>query len=151
VYDPAGGLPASKILGEVTSTSAQMTLPVLSPAPQGRDFLLAVANVGTETVRLRGGADQLRPLAGNPAAPKLRAEDPGAIGPGEMAILNLNDVSGLWAGVTVHFENAADVKITWGLPGVVLSPMALIAIASIVLGGTVLAIFRRTLRDRQPS
>ncbi len=124
---------------------------MLSPAPQGRDFLLAVANVGTETVRLRGGADQLRPLAGNPAGPKLRTEDAGTIGPGAMAILNLNDVSGLWAGVTVHFENAADVKITWGLPGIVLSPMVILTLASLALGGTILVFFRRTLRTGRPS
>ena len=128
-----------------------MTLPTLSPAPKGRDFLLAVANVGTETVRLRGGADQLRPLAGNPAGPKLRTEDAGTIGPGAMAILNLNDVSGLWAGVTVHFDNGADVKITWGLPGVVLSPMVVLSFAAIVLGGTILLFFRRKLRNTQPS
>ena len=128
-----------------------MTLPMLFPAPKGRDFLLAVANVGTETVRLRGGADQLRPLAGNPAEPKLRTEDAGTIGPGAMAILNLNDVSGLWAGVTVHFDNGADVKITWGLPGVVLSPMVVLSFAAIVLGGTILLFFRRKLRNTQPS
>ena len=128
-----------------------MTLPMLFPAPEGRDFLLAVANVGTETVRLRGGADELRPLAGNPAGPKLRTEDAGTIGPGAMAILNLSKVSGLWAGVTVHFDNAADVKILWGLPGIVLSPMVVLALASIVLGGTILLFFRRTLRNRQPT
>ncbi len=68
-----------------------------------------------------------------------------------MAILNLSNVSGLWAGVTVHFDNAADVKILWGLPGIVLSPMVVLALASIVLGGTILLFFRRTLRNRQPT
>ena len=44
-----------------------------------------------------------------------------------MAILNLSRVSGLWAGVTIHFDDAKDVKITWGAPGMLLSPMGLAA------------------------
>ena len=113
VYDPAGGLPASRILGEVTSTSSRLVLPMRNPAPEGRDFLLAVANVGTETVRLRDGADQVRPIAGDPASPPLLTEDSGRIGPGAMAILNLSRVSGIRACVTIRFDDAKDVKITW--------------------------------------
>lgn len=147
VYDPAGGLPASRILGEATSTSSRLVLPMRNPAPEGRDFLLAVANVGSETVRLRGGADQVRPIAGDPASPQLRTEDSGRIGPGAMAILNLSRVSGLWAGVTIHFDDAKDVKITWGAPGMLLSPMGLAAAGVFAVAACVLVIVFRKRRQ----
>ena len=147
VYDPKGGLPASRILGEATSTSARLVLPMRNPAPEGRDFLLAVANVGTETVRLRGGSDQMRPIAGNPASPQLWTEDSGRIGPGAMAILNLSRVSGLWAGVTIHFDDAKDVKITWGAPGMLLSPMGLAAAGVFAVAVCALAIVFRKRRQ----
>ena len=147
VYDPSGGLPASKILGEATSTSSRLVLPMRNPAPEGRDFLLAVANVGTETVRLRGGADQVRPIAGNPASPQLRTEASGVIGHGAMAILNLSRVSGLWAGVTIHFDDAKDVKITWGAPGMLLSPMGLAAAGVFAVAACVLVIVFRKRRQ----
>ena len=147
VYDPAGGLPASKILGEATSTSSRLVAPIWNPAPAGRDFLLAVANVGTEAVRLRGGSDQVRPIAGNPASPQLRTEDSGVIGPGAMAILNLSRVSGLWAGVTIHFDDAKDVKITWGAPGMLLSPMGLAAAGVFAVAACALVIVFRKRRQ----
>ena len=147
VYDPKGGLPASRILGEATSTSSRLVLPMRNPAPEGRDFLLAVANVGSETVRLRGGADQVRPIAGDPASPQLWTEDSGRIGPGAMAILNLSRVSGLWAGVTIHFDDAKDVKITWGAPGMLLSPMGLLVTGIFVVAACVLVIVFRKRRQ----
>ena len=148
VYDPTGGLPASRILGEVTSTSSRLVLPIRNPAPEGGDFLLAVANVGTETVRLRGGSDQMRPIAGNPASPQLWTEDSGRIGPGAMAILNLSRVSGLWAGVTIHFDDAKDVKITWGAPGMLLSPMGLAAAGVFAVAVCALVIVFRKRRQK---
>ena len=120
--------------------------PIWNPAPAGRDFLLAVANVGTETVRLRGGSDGLRPMAGDPAAPQLWTEDSGRIGPGAMAILNLSRVSGLWAGVTIHFDDAKDVKITWGAPGMLLSPMGLAAAGLFAVAACVLVVVFRKRR-----
>ena len=148
VYDPAGGLPASKILGETRSTSARLTLPIFNPAPRDQDFMIAIANVGTETVRLRGGSDQIRPLAGNPASPQLLVQDGNVIGPGAMAILNLKNLAGLWAGVTVHFDSGSDVKITWGIPGMILSPMLLVTVFSLAISGCVVFLLGRTLRKK---
>ena len=142
VYDPKKGFAGSKQLGETTSLSGRIVVPELSPAPKAGDFLLAVANFGTDVVRLKGGSDGLRPIAGDPAAPLLKADDSSAIGPGEMAILNLTHVSNTGMGVIIHFEGA-DMKITWGLPGIALSPMGLFGIGTFFVGGSLFAVARK--------
>ena len=142
VYDPKKGFAGSKQLGETTSLSGRIVVPELAPAPKAGDFLLAVANFGTDVVRLRGGSDGLRPIAGDPAAPLLRTDDTSAIGPGEMAILNLTHVSNTGMGVIIHFEGA-DMKITWGLPGIAMSPMGLFGIGTFFVGGSLFAVARK--------
>ncbi len=142
VYDPNKGFAGSRLLGETTSISGRIVVPELSPAPKAGDFLLAVANFGTDVVRLRGGSDGLRPITGNPAAPLLRTDDTSAIGPGEMAILNLTHVANTGMGVIIHFEGA-DMKITWGLPGIALSPMGLFGIGTFFVGGSLFAVARK--------
>lgn len=142
VYDPKKGFAGSKQLGETTSISGRIVVPELSPAPKTGDFLLAVANFGTDAVRLRGGSDGLRPIAGNPDAPSLKADDTSAIGPGEMAILNLTHVSNTGMGVIIHFEGA-DMKITWGLPGIALSPAGLLGLGTFFVGGSVFVFVRK--------
>ncbi len=142
VYDPKKGFAGSKQLGETISLSGRIVVPELSPAPKTGDFLLAVANFGTNVVRLRGGSDGLRPITGNPAAPLLQTDDTSAIGPGEMAILNLTHVSNTGMGVIIHFEGA-DMKVTWGLPGIAMSPAGLIGIGTFFVGGSVFAVARK--------
>ncbi len=142
VYDPKKGFAGSKQLGETLSVSGRIVVPEFSPAPKEGEFLLAVANFGTDVVRLRGGSDGLRPTFGDPSSPALRTDDSSAIGPGEMAILNLTKVANTSFGVIVHFEGS-DVKVTWGLPGIALSPAGLFGIGTFCVGGSLFAVVRK--------
>jgi hypothetical protein len=142
VYDPKKGFAGSKQLGETFSVSGRIVVPEFSPAPKEGEFLLAVANFGTDVVRLRGGSDGLRPIFGDPSSPALRTDDSSAIGPGEMAILNLTKVANTSFGVIVHFEGS-DVKVTWGLPGIALSPAGLFGIGTFFVGGSMFAVARK--------
>ena len=116
-YDAPGGLKAERYIG--TARSLDDRVLKYSFTPKKKPFLMAVANMGTETVAIEGDPVELRYVNEQEKSwPIGRASytvvNKQVLVPGAFAVIDLSQIKDLRNAVYIHFRPGKRVEIAWG-------------------------------------
>ncbi len=151
-YERTGGLKKNRFIGTAHSLDDRVLNYGFSPKKPG--FLLAVANMGTETVSIEGDPVEIRYVneqekswpIGRTSYNRVNKQ---VLVPGTFAVIDLSKIPDLKNALYVHFQPGKRLEIAWGLAALYKNTMLLYAVAAaaaiLFTGGCILLRKRKAI------
>ena len=152
-YEQGAGLKKDRFIGTARSLDDRVLNYGFAPKKTG--FLLAVANMGTQTVSIEGDPLEIRyvneqekswPIGRTSYNPVNKQ----VIVPGTFAVIDLSKIPDLKEALYVHFQTGKRLEIAWGLAALYKNTTLLysfVAVVVILLAGGCFLLKKRTIAN----